>query len=372
MINWNKNLIALRSLTSEHHATNINPTITNVTWFLGRRCNYDCSYCNPSIHNWTSPHIKLSTVTNFINQLSTWVSSQTKTFRVTLTGGEPFVHPDILEILKIIRTSDVCGDQLVAVTNGSMPLELYNQALHYISNLTISLHLERSESEIDKILSNVLALNTNFPKHWINVQVMCLPGKFEYLEKTVLPFLDKHHIKYTLRRIRPWLNEEVEEWQQIPKTQILKTQYDAKWISLQNENEKKFLDNNLEKIYQENTYYSDKELQWLEENIPTTNWQNIGLWNEDSDYFETNSDIMANNNRNKFFGWKCWVGIDSLNINDDGMVYKSVCRADGPLGNIEGEIKWPTVPVICNKQWCSSNSDQTIRKSKPNATNLVS
>ena len=101
---WNKELRAIRSLRSEHHANNIEPRVVNINWDLGKRCNYDCSYCSPTIHDWTSPHHSVETVNSFVSQVDTWVKSQNKTFNISLTGGEPFLHNNLFNILTSLKS----------------------------------------------------------------------------------------------------------------------------------------------------------------------------------------------------------------------------------------------------------------------------
>lgn len=368
---WNKELRAIRSLRSEHHANNIEPDVININWDLGKRCNYDCSYCSPAIHDWTSPHHAVEVIDNFINQIDAWVADQNKTFTINLTGGEPFVHPEILEILKNIKKASAYGDQLTAATNGSLPLGLYQQALEYLTNLTISLHLERADAETLATLDKAVALHHEFPNRWINVQVMCLPGKFDFLESVVIPQLESNGVRFTLRRIRPWLNEAVPEWQNVARRQILKTDYTVEQQTQMKEDEKLKLDQRLTQIYSSEEYYTTQELAWLRNRVPETTWQNIGIWNEDSEYVEVNSDLMVSNNRNQFKGWTCFAGVDSLFIDFDGLLYRGVCHNDGPIGRIGSRIDFSTAPTVCKKQWCTSNVDQTVRKALPEFLHLI-
>jgi len=368
---WKKNLVALRSLRSEHHAHNIEPNIINVTWYLGKRCNYDCSYCAPTVHDWVSPHHSLENIKNFVTQINNWAISKNKTFNMSFTGGEPFIHPDIIKILEITKQASAFGDHLVAITNGSLPLELYKQSLDYLTNLTISLHLERPDSETQATLDKIVILHHEHPDRWINVQVMCLPGKFDFIKTTVIPLLESNDIKFTLRRIRPWLNEAVDEWQTLPKKEILKIKYTQEEQTKNKGAEKYKLDQKLAQIYNSEDYYTTEELAWLRESIPTTTWQNVGIWNEDLTYFETNSDLMSSNNRNRFIGWTCFVGVDSLFIEMDGSVYRALCYNDPPIGRLGEKINFPTTPTSCKKQWCLSNIDTTVRKSHPDFLHLI-
>jgi molybdenum cofactor biosynthesis enzyme MoaA len=368
---WQKNLVALRSLRSEHHANNIEPSVINVTWNLGKRCNYDCSYCSPAIHDWVSPHHSIESINNFIGQINDWAIAHGKTFNMSLTGGEPFVHPNIIEILKTIKQASACGDQLVVVSNGSLPLELYEQSLEYLTHLTISLHLERSDAEITATLEKVITLNQRYPMHWFNVQVACIPEKFNFIENTVIPLLESNRVKFTLRRLAPWLNEVVDEWQTLTKKQILKKIYTIEQQTQAKAAEKKNWHERAMQVYTNEEFYTAEELEWFRTHIPETTWQNIGVWNSDLDYFETNSDIMVSNNHNQFCGWTCFIGIDSLYIDFNGLVYRGSCHGKGSIGKLGGTINFSNQPIICDRQVCRSNPDQTVRKAQPEFLHLI-
>jgi organic radical activating enzyme len=368
---WEKSLVAIRSLRSEHHATHIEPQVIEVNWNLGKRCNYDCSYCGPAIHDWTSPHLSLDVIQDAVTQINDWVETQNKKFFMSLTGGEPYIHPDILEILQIIKNSSAYGEQLPVITNGSVPLTLYEKSLEFVTHLTISLHLERSDAETQLTLDKIIELHKKYPHRWINVQVMCLPGKFDFVENHVVPLLESNQVKFVLRRIRPWLNEVVDEWKNVSKREILKTKYSIEYLTEIKDAEKRRLDQRLQQVYESEDYYTNAELAWFQQRVPKTTWQNIGVWNTDMQYFETNSDLMVSNNRNRFKDWTCFIGIDSLFIDFDGLIYRGVCHNDGPIGKLGGKINFLNQPTICKKQWCTSNVDQTVRKSRADSLHFI-
>ena len=365
-------IVAIRSLASEHHASHIVPTVFSITWNLGKRCNYDCSYCPPTVHDWVSPHHPVESIKSFVGKLDNWMAQQNKTFRMIMTGGEPMVHPDILEILKTIRTAKNCSDQLTMTTNGSLPIELYQKSLEWITNLTISLHLERSDQEIQKKLDLIVKLNSEFKDRWISVQIMCLPGKIQFIDKVIIPLFNAHQIKFTIRKIRPYTNDAVDEWQNLEKKQIIKKEYPVEIQLQQKIKEKLNLQNTLEESWKPGNYYSADEIQWLNGRAEQESvWQNIGVWTKESQYFETNSDILVANNKNRFTGWLCWIGIDGIKIDFDGNIYKANCQTGGKIGNIAENFTFATEPVTCQQQWCISNADHIIRKSHPAYSNLT-
>lgn len=371
-------LVAIRSLISHHHAENIEPNILSVTWLLGKRCNYDCSYCPPSVHDWVSEHLSIDTVKNFIRQLDIHCQSVGKTFKINLSGGEPFVHPKIIEILKIIRESPSCDKMLVAITNGSLPLDLYIESMEWISNLTVSLHLERSDDEILEKLEKIRYLN-QISDRWINVQLMCLPGKFDFIQNYIEPFFVKNQIKYVLRKIRPMpeirvdsSNQDVvEKIKEKKRRELLKTEFPLEFKGRYKKIGKKLLDDQLDSLYDEESYYTNQELEYLQKTQPLVFWENIGVWNQNLEYSTTNSDILASSRLNSFNGWSCFVGIDSIAVEIDGTVYRGICGNKGEIGSIFGDIKFPKEPTICERNWCVSNPDQTTRKSLPQYLHLI-
>mgnify|MGYP003353591974 CR=1 FL=1 len=71
----------------------------SVMWNIGKRCNYDCSYCPSEIHDLTSMHTDIHLLTNTVDQLS----GLNNPVRIMFTGGEPTQHPDFIELLQYIK-----------------------------------------------------------------------------------------------------------------------------------------------------------------------------------------------------------------------------------------------------------------------------
>lgn len=377
-MNFNSPIVAIRSLISPHHAENIEPKILNIIWNLGKRCNYDCSYCSPTTHDWSSPHRPVEDVKNFIKKLEEHCEYTGKTFKISLSGGEPYVHPDILEIFRIIKQSPKCDPILTVVTNGSLPLDLYVKSLNWVSNMTISLHLERPDHEIFDKLEKIKNLNKISDK-WITVQVMCLPGKLEFIKKHIEPFFVMHSIKYTLRRIRPLAKIQIKTENKdilIPvseksRREMIKEDFSLEFKAGFKRVMKKLAQEQITEEYQFEKFYSTEELEYLKNNEPQVSWENIGVWNQAGEYFTTNSDILGSKALHKFTGWKCFIGVDCIYVDIDGEIYRGSCQSGGSIGNISGDIHFPEECLSCDKNWCLSNPDQTTRKSLPDYLHLI-
>ena len=341
-------IVAISSLESPHHAENKVPNIVSVSWSLGRRCNYDCSYCGSDIHDNFSSHISLENVKQFTNNLNEHYASLGKRIKFNITGGEPYVHPQILEILEHIHSLSQT-EQIVVVTNGSLPLELYIDSLEFINNLTVSLHLERSIVETYSTLTKINLIN----KHdvFLNVNLMALPGQFD-LVKSIIEKLNEHTVLYVLRGINPRIdyNQEI-----VPIGESGMERH-----VVDHENYDAFYDENRKGLKEK--YYSKDELAFLDSHT-NNKWQNIRVHTEDG-YTETNTDELNDKGLNKFKGWTCFAGVDSLYIDFDGNVYKSWCLNEGKIGHITEHYLVATKPTICQKNVCSCNTDLVIRKCK--------
>jgi len=366
-----KNIIAIRSLTSPHHATHIEPKILTITWDLGKRCNYDCSYCSPTVHDWTSPHMPLDTARDFLAKVDAWALDNEKTVKWNFTGGEPYLNPEINSILSATRNTKSCDEIISITTNGSMPLELYQNSMSSVTNLAVSLHFDRTSKEIEKTLEKIIELNIKNPDKFITVQVMMYPGKFDYI-LSIVKQLETNNVKHIYRRIRPFTGDLYSNlFGTQDKRTTLKTKVDIDTHHQQRSELKSYLHNNLLRIYDSGEYYSEEELDWLKNNIPEVRWQNIGVWDKNKNYSELNTDELVSNNLHQFKDWTCYVGVDSAYIDSTGDIYRGSCTNGGSIGSIRNFIGFCNTPTVCGYKLCISNQDLVVRKSAPGNETLI-
>ena len=150
-----KNLLR-RSHDLETEVDKYNDTLTNfvamerthasnqkqVYWEIGRRCNYDCSYCWSWIHNNTDRHKTLEELmgaTSLIEEKFT--KGQAVNF--IISGGEPTVNKDFLDWLRYLN---VMGHHVSLHSNGSRLPDYYREVIHY-GDLNLSVHFEFYDRE---------------------------------------------------------------------------------------------------------------------------------------------------------------------------------------------------------------------------------
>jgi MoaA/NifB/PqqE/SkfB family radical SAM enzyme len=360
-----KNHVAVSSLESPLHATRKDPKIISVLWFIGKRCNYDCSYCSFYTHDNYSPHIKKEKTFIFLDQLEKHCQERNKKFRLSITGGEPFVHPDILEILKKAKEK-INLTQLAIISNGSLPISIYEAASKYVTNMTISLQLEQDESIINQTVDKIIILN-KIETWFFNVNLMAVSGKFDFI-KNIIEKLNANNVKFVLRKIDP-INE-------YNKTTIRKkdlpNDFNLKVA------EKNFSKNKIKKKNKWNEdlifdqYYSEKELLFLKNFSNDKQWKNIKLHFHDKQ-IELNTDELKLKDLNQWKGWKCYIGIDSIYVQHTGEIFRGSCMQGELIGRLGEKLNWPLTPIVCPIKWCVCNADMVVRKIKnDNFINLIS
>lgn len=210
-----------------------------VEWNLGKRCNYDCSYCGADIHDNTSPHMPEEVYNGAVNKLVEAANAQDKITRVSFTGGEPFVHPRFIDMLKYAKDSGI--NRISVTTNGSVGFKRYVDSLPYINYYIFSYHFEFAKH--DKIMDTIVQLNDHVKEqhghNQVHVHIMYLPGKLEEC-KELIKFFDEHDVQWVVRRIRPKIDPKTGSW--------AKPYVSGMTVHDGNCNDK---------------YYSQEELEWL-------------------------------------------------------------------------------------------------------------
>jgi MoaA/NifB/PqqE/SkfB family radical SAM enzyme len=282
-----------------------------IEWNLGKRCNYDCSYCPSEIHDNTSPHTDIEILKATVDKLMTLG----KPIRLSFTGGEPCVHPKFDELIKYCKHVGISW--ISVTTNGTRPYEFYS--ILPVDQFVFSIHLEYDWKRVFNTIEKM-----NLSSHTkVIAQIM---AHHDYMD-AVVQLRAKcllAHIPNTVRRIR-WTEGDHDLF--------------------------------------DDMRYNTNDLNWLKE-MESTVESNTVVWLDDKHaqvLYHAND--MIKNHQNKFNGWTCNAGIESLMINWDGEVHRATCRVGGSLGNIyEGTFLQPVDPVVCDRNYCTCAADIPLTK----------
>ena len=281
-----------------------------VEWNLGKRCNYDCTYCPSSIHDNHSPHTDINILEATVDKLC----EIGKPLRISLTGGEPCVHPDIEDLLDYFKRKDIFWVNLT--TNGTRPANWYLQNEMYFNHLVFSLHFEYDWQRVVRTINEFYdRTQTDF-----FVNIMAHHDHMDNVRKVVKEFREKG-IRFAVRRIR---------WTEGDHNVFDDMRYDG------------------------------NDLEWIISQDATAK-ANCRI--DDVEIMHANDVIKLH--MNKYKGWTCNAGIESLMINWDGDVHRATCRVGGSLGNIyEGNFVAPSNPVTCDRDFCTCAADIPLTKTK--------
>jgi MoaA/NifB/PqqE/SkfB family radical SAM enzyme len=282
-----------------------------VEWNLGKRCNYDCSYCPASIHDNTSPHTNIDILKATVDKLMTLG----KPIRLSFTGGEPCVHPKFLELVKYCKHIGVTW--ISVTTNGTLPYEFY--ATLEADQIVFSIHLEFDWKRVFNTVESVIELTSKKVIAQIMAHHDHMPAVLQLRARCLLA-----HIPNTVRRIR-WTEGDHDLF--------------------------------------DDMRYNLNDLEWLKEQEATVE-ANTVVWLDDKvAQLLYHSNDMIKNHQNKFKDWTCNAGIESLMINWDGDVHRATCRVGGSLGNIyEDTFVAPAEPVTCDRNFCTCSADIPLTK----------
>lgn len=365
-------IVAIRSLQSEHHAINIEPSVVFVEWMLGKRCNNDCSYCTPHYHDNVSPHISMDRVKQTVKVINQQLSINNKTAYYAISGGEPFLHPNIFEILNIIANSSAYGGKLSIITNGSLPLRVYKKSMQFITNFTVSIHLELQEKEIEKVINRAIELKKMFPEKFFTAHIMFIPGSKDRAFG-IKSRLNSAGIKAVIRRIRPNSSGHQEEQPIVIMPMSRKKDRSLATLPIDDQSNRSIGYQTWKDSFQQSwieKYYGQEDLEFLSENTPVPDYNNIGVWTADGKYAESHTDYIISQNHNHFLGWHCYSGIDFLYINFAGEIFNAECQRKR-IGCIDDNFTLPVDPVVCPMKTCISLPDVMVRKSMPEFLHLI-
>lgn len=281
-----------------------------VEWNLGKRCNYDCSYCPASIHDNSSSHTDIAILKATVDKLVTLG----KPIRLSFTGGEPCVHPKFKELIEYCKHKGISW--ISVTTNGTLPAYFYTSLP--INQLVFSIHFEYDWQRVVDTLTTVYASS----KISMIGQIMAHHDHIPDV-KIARETLVAAKIPTTVRRIR--------------------------WTEGDHD------------VFDDMRYHPD-DLIWVKAQEATVK-ANTVLTNQHGEQTLYHANDIIKLHLNKWKGWACNAGLESLMINWDGDVHRATCRVGGSLGNIYADtFTAPTQPISCDRNYCTCAADIPLTK----------
>jgi len=319
-------IIPFDDINSFGQQTMLDRNVFNISWILGRFCNYNCSYCWPYARSDKLDYQDHSVYLNTINNIKQQARANGfNAFHWSFSGGEPTAYKQLLDLIKHLDEVNSNYQSIHMTTNLSPGSKWWktwcsNTEMLQRRSITASFHDEFAKEQ--EFGDKCLQLQYELVHVTIN-QVM-VPEKFDELYERCLRFSDKG-INVTLK---PQSNETASE--------IVKG-------------------------------YSDSQLELMKTGFPQKvkddEVYQIRLTDGLQDYFLDQAERFNAFNFNKFSGWYCNAGYQSLIIRGNEVKRGYSCH-DTPLGTLTDGFEIFKTPVKCITPSCVSSADSKIPKRK--------
>lgn len=142
-----------------------------------QKCNYNCSFCHAEgIKNKIEEKLTNQEIVNFYKVLN----SNYNISSVHITGGEPFLNNNMLDLLKKLKSEDA----RITITSNGYDIPTRSDVFEYLDKINISIHsldkekyekISRVEGSYEKSLNNIKLLRNRFPILKIGINTTLTP-----------------------------------------------------------------------------------------------------------------------------------------------------------------------------------------------------
>lgn len=140
-----------------------------VTWDTGRRCNFDCSYCEISRHDNISPPHGYDELLRTFKFVKEYTSIYADLVNINFTGGEPTINPAFWQLAEHINNNET-RFRLSLTTNGAWHPKNTDRIAELFQGVTVSYHTEGHPKLKKQTLDNIKLLHEK--DIWLQVNVM--------------------------------------------------------------------------------------------------------------------------------------------------------------------------------------------------------
>jgi len=249
-----------------------------VDFRLNSKCNYNCWYCKDMKNNsYNDCVVDLDRLTNFVKALN-------RRCAFFIYGGEPTLHPQILDVVQTIKNAMTVESTVGIQTNLSLSVDMIQSLRAIDPNLVLSVTYHHNECDFKEFLGKcVLAKDL--------VQHITVMYQSEFADDilTKYKYLNMIFPKKGVSELFPIMGS---------------------------------FNENLEHSYKEmDSFYLDKKALSISSSVGYSG-SDLTATLEDGTSFKTNPNELWKNRENNFKDMMCNCSVDSITIDYDGSVYK--------------------------------------------------
>ena len=312
-----------------------------IEWHLTYACPFKCWYCPETV--WNGPLLARYDWKVYSNFLDEVLERYEKGYFL-LSGGEPTDWPYFTNVLDKIHNNP--NWNVLTLTNLSRSKDFIDQWAHKTDWIVTSFHpnVIKTQAQRDKWFEKALSYKK---KTSLNIKILMDPLHWDYC-------LDKYNS----------LNDEDVSFTPVRIHNVAEAAAPHVYIHYTPEQEK--ILSNLKAKVGNNLTHEPPNIPERETTLKYDDGEeqtSAGAF----DAWHITSQIMRQD-RNKFKGWLCNMGINNLFIDEKGNVERGICAAGkghsvGHINNLT-KINWPTTPTICPNIYCYCEGEVGITKRK--------
>lgn len=304
-----------------------------VEWKLHDKCNYDCPFCGDENKYGYQGWQDLETNKKIVDSIA--IACEGKPFWIQLTGGEPTLYPELIELVSYMKEK---GAYTSLISNGSRTIRWWKElkAAKVMDMIQLTFHSQQKASykhiaEVSNLFLEEETLVINLSTYTMDSVDYVLEGLDYLIENTgtiivtnamdIIPYkIDESTVGK--EKFEKLLNE-------------YNTSFGKKW--------------GIKKVNP----------------IPKHLWP---LATEATVFYENGSQETKNViemmkiGENRFEGWKCFAGIDSMNI-ENGYKFRGGCKRDKTKYEPDN-LKFFDEPFKCDVVDCYCVMDMITAKIK--------
>jgi len=315
----NFNSIPLHNIVAFGQQTMLDRPLFNISWILGRFCNYKCSYCWPYARSDQPDHQTLEVYKSTVDEIKRQARLNGFTqFHWSFSGGEPTAYKQLPDLIK---------------------------------------HLDELESPYQSIhMTTNLSPGTSWWKNWCNItaplQRRSITASFhaehakeqEFGDKCLQLIDDTVHVTINQVMVPELFFETLERCERFRSRGInvtLKPQSNESATAIVNG-------------------YTPEMISIMQNDFEQQEGYQIRLTDGEQDYFIDQAERFNALGFNQFAGWTCNSGYQSVIIRGNEVKRAYSCREDS-LGTIEKFTLFSS-PKLCTTERCVSSADSKIPK----------
>lgn len=305
------------------------PDYNFIEWKIHNVCNHNCSFCGNQHKDGSQRWLSLEKYKEYTDKLVE--SNNSRPFWIQITGGEPTLYPDLLELMRYMKSK---GAMISLISNGSRTLRWWKELKesNVLDNLFVTYHSEQTDNYHH--IAEVINLFQDKP-----VEIICLMTH-------VLNSIDKVFEAYDYI---------------IENTGALVT---VKAMMLNDDIYSQYSTEQLAKLKKSNWVPGNKRSSKL---LPPEQYKinhRLKITYSNDLTIKVDPQQLMKQQKNNFFGWDCNIGLDSMRIDYD-VIYRGVCEVGETRSLNDPKLQFTDDFISCTRKDCFCGTDMIATKILP-------